>query len=79
MSANPMFACKAESLRRASIILVNNRVPRADAQCARCGGMIEKGYVRELQTDLVYCDTQCFTGRAKMLLSAFETRARKVS
>ena len=79
MSANPMFACKAQSLRWASIILVNNRVPRADAHCARCGGKIEKGYIRELLTDLVYCDTQCFTGRAKVPLSAFETRARKVS
>jgi hypothetical protein len=40
---------------------------------------IEKGYVRESQTRLLYCDTQCFTGHAKMAMLAIENRARKVS
>ena len=33
-------------------VLVNNRVPRTDQHCALCGGLIEKGYVRDSQTPL---------------------------
>jgi hypothetical protein len=28
-------------------VLVNNRLPRTDQHCALCGGLIEKGYVRD--------------------------------
>ena len=38
-------------------VLVNNRVPRTGQHCALCGGLIEKGYVRDSQTRLIYCDT----------------------
>ena len=31
-------------------VLVNNRVPRTGQYCALCGGLIEKGYVRDSQT-----------------------------
>jgi hypothetical protein len=58
-------------------VLVNNRVPRADQQCALCGGLIEKGYIRDSQTRLIYCDTQCFAGWAAA--SAVKTRGRKAS
>jgi hypothetical protein len=27
-------------------------------------GTIEKGYVRDFRTGLIYCDTQCFAGGA---------------
>jgi hypothetical protein len=43
-------------------VLVNNRVPRADQHCTLCGALIEKGYVRDSRTRLIYCDTQCFAG-----------------
>jgi hypothetical protein len=62
-------------LRRTRFVLVNDRVPRGDADCALCGSKIEKGYVRESQTRLFYCDTQCFAGHA----IAIENHARKVS
>jgi hypothetical protein len=58
-------------------VLVNNRVPRTDQQCALCGGLIEKGYVRDSRTRLIYCDTQCFAGWAAA--SAVKTRGRKAS
>ena len=45
-------------------VLVNNRVPRADQHCTLCGALIEKGYVRDSQTRLIYCDTRCFAGWA---------------
>ena len=59
--------------------LVNNRVPRTGQHCALCGGLIEKGYVRDSQTRLIYCDTQCFPGGADMAMPIIKDRARKVS
>ena len=59
-------------------VLVNNRVPRADRHCALCGGLVEKGYVRDLRTDdSIYCDAQCFAGWAAA--SVVKTRGRKAS
>ena len=57
-------------------VLVNERMPRNEAQCALCGGIIEKGYVRDFRTRLIYCDTQCFAGG---VYSVTNNRARKVS
>jgi hypothetical protein len=79
MSIFPTSTSKAAPPRRTRFVLVNDRVPRADAQCALCCRKIERGYVRESQTRLLYCDTQCFTGHAKMAMLAIENRARKVS
>jgi hypothetical protein len=56
-------------------VVVNNRVPRADASCALCGKKIEQTYVQELQTRFVYCDAQCLAGYQKMMVPA---RARRV-
>ena len=39
-------------------------------------GTIEKGYVRDFRTRLIYCDTQCFAGGA---CSVTKDRVRKVS
>jgi hypothetical protein len=60
-------------------VLVNNRVPRMDQHCALCGGLIEKGYVRDSQTRLIYCDTQCFAGWAHEAAPVVKNRGRKVS
>jgi hypothetical protein len=49
---------------RTRFVLVNYRVPRDDEHCALCGGLIKKGYVRDVRTRLVYCDTQCLAGGA---------------
>jgi hypothetical protein len=58
-------------------LLVNNRIPRVDRHCALCGGFIEKGYVRDPRTRLIYCDAQCFAGWAAA--SVVKTRGRKAS
>jgi hypothetical protein len=60
-------------------VLVNNRVPRADQHCTLCGGLVEKGYVRDSRTRFIYCDTQCFAGGARMALSIVKNCGRKVS
>jgi hypothetical protein len=61
VSANLRFAtCRFPHPTR--FVLVNDRVPRNDRHCALCGGTIEKSYVRDFKTGLIYCDTQCFAG-----------------
>ena len=77
MSANLTHASIGAFLRRTRFVLVNDRVPREHADCALCGGLIEKGYVRDLQTRLIYCDTQCFAGWAAA--PVVQNRGRKVS
>jgi len=74
MSANLPFAI---SHRRTRFIVVNDRLPRTDGCCAICGGILKKGYVRDSQTRLIYCDTQCFAGRE--LFSNSKDHRRKVS
>jgi hypothetical protein len=64
---------------RPRFVLVNDRVPRADANCALCGARIENGYVRAPRTRLLYCGTRCFSGHEKGALAAFISRARRVS
>jgi len=59
-----------------TFVLVNERTPRNEVHCALCGGAIEKGYVRDFRTRLVYCDTQCFAGGE---YSVTMDRVRKVS
>ena len=77
MSTNPSLA--ADRLPyRTRFILVNDRVPRTDDHCALCGGVAEKGYVRDSQTRLIYCDLQCFAGGSHMTKSLFKDRGRNV-
>jgi hypothetical protein len=79
MSANSTFASAGGFLRRTRFVLVNNRVPRTDQHCALCGGLIDKGYVRDSQTRLIYCGTQCFAGWTHMAIPVVKNCGRKVS
>jgi hypothetical protein len=78
VNANLTFATD-ESLHRTRFVLVNDRVPRTNGRCALCGGIIEKGYVRDSRTRLIYCDTECFPGGADMATPVIRNRVRKVS
>jgi hypothetical protein len=78
MGTNPSFA--ADRLPcRTRFVLVNDRIPRTDEHCALCGGIVEKGYVRDSQTRLIYCDPQCFAGGSHMTKSLLKNRERNVS
>src|SRR4029077_3937461 len=66
-------------LHQTRFVIVNDRLPRTDEHCALCGGRIEKGYVRDSRTRLIYCDTQCFAGGARMALPIVKSCGRKVS
>ena len=78
MNANPTVVTSALS-RRIKFLLVNHRVPRSDERCALCGGFIKEGYVRDSQTRLIYCDTQCFAGWAHITTPVSKNRGRKAS
>ena len=78
MNANLTFATDG-FLHRTRFVLVNDRVPRTDGHCALCGRIIEKGYVRDSQTRLIYCDTQCFPGEADTAMPVIKNLTRKVS
>jgi hypothetical protein len=65
--------------RAIRFVLVNNRVPHTDQHCALCGCLLEKGYVRDSQTRLIYCDTRCFAGWAHEAAPVIKTRGRKAS
>jgi hypothetical protein len=67
------------SRRSIRFVLVNNRVPRTEQHCALCGGVLENGYVRDSQTRLIYCDTQCFAGWAYETALVIKNRGRKAS
>jgi hypothetical protein len=78
MSTNLTLTTDGRSLRT-RFVLVNNRVPRAGEPCALCGGIVEQGYVRDSQTRLIYCDTQCFAGAGDMATTVIKSRERKAS
>jgi hypothetical protein len=78
VNANLTFV-RGGFLHRTRFVLVNDRVPRTDGHCALCGSILEKGYVRDSQTRLIYCDTQCLPGGAVMVMPVIKDRARKVS
>jgi hypothetical protein len=78
VSTNLSFGADRFS-HRTRFVLVNNRVPRMDEHCALCGGIVEKGYVRDSQTRLIYCDPRCFAGGSHVTKSLIKDRGRKVS
>jgi hypothetical protein len=79
MSIFPTFASMEASPLRARFVIVNDRVPREAASCAICGRKIERGYVRESQTRLLYCDTDCVPEHAKTAMVALKNCTRRVS
>jgi len=77
MTTNLTFAT-GRFPQRTRFVIVNDRIPRTAGHCAFCGGIIEKGYVRDAQTRLTYCDTQCMP-RAASAMPRVKNRERKVS
>jgi hypothetical protein len=78
MSTDPGFATERVPYRM-RFVLVNARVPRTDDHCTLCGGIVERGYVRDSRTRLIYCDPQCFAGWSLATKSLSADRGRKVS
>jgi hypothetical protein len=79
MSATPTSAGPVKPSLQSKFVLVNERVPRMDANCALCCSRIERGYVRDPQTRLLYCDPHCFTGPEKTAMPVVVSRSRRAS
>jgi hypothetical protein len=75
MNTDLTFATDVQAIR---FVVVNNRVP-TDRHCTLCGDLIEKGYVRDSQTRLIYCDWWCFKACAREVAPVVGNRGRKAS
>lgn len=60
------------------LILVNGRTPCRNSFCALCGESITNSYLRELATQLYYCDHGCYTGHCKKVMD-FHAKAASVA
>jgi hypothetical protein len=62
-----------------NFVLVNGRIPCRNSACALCGESISNSYLRELGTQLYYCDHECYADHCNrvMDLSGY-TRAAKL-
>jgi hypothetical protein len=78
MGTNPNFPA-GRLPHQTGFVLVNGRVPRRGQRSVLCGGIVEKGYARDLQTWSIYCEAECFTGGSHMTMSLLNGRERKVS
>jgi hypothetical protein len=81
MTTRPIngFASRAEVPALTRFVLVNERTPREQACCASCCAKIERGYVRDPHTRLVYCDAVCFTVHENKALPVSVQQVRRVS
>ncbi len=73
------FTRRDGSARGMRFVLVNERSPRVDANCAACRTGIDRGYVRDPQTRLLYCDAGCFAEHERAGDRARVRDARRVS
>ncbi len=76
---NQVFEPRGLLARGMRFVLVNERSPRAEAACTMCCTRIDRGYVRDPQTRLLYCDTRCFVAHEQMDNPAAARSARRVS
>jgi hypothetical protein len=57
-------------------VLVNERSPRREAFCVSCEEPIQAGYLREIGTQLTYCNHNCYEDHCRSAFHALEGRAR---
>jgi hypothetical protein len=56
-------------------VLVNGRTPRSQSFCAVCCEPIGAGYLREIATQLSYCDRECYLMRSRRFVPALQYHA----
>jgi hypothetical protein len=81
MTTHPIeeFRRREALARGMQFVLVNERSPRAEASCTACRARIDRGYLRDAQTRLLYCDAQCFADPEQIGHPARLRDARRVS
>jgi hypothetical protein len=57
-------------------VLVNDRSLRPQVRCVKCDQRIETSYLRELGTDLIYCNHDCYAEHCQSAFLLLESRAR---
>jgi len=57
-------------------VMVNGRTPRSQSFCAVCCEPIEANYLREIATQLPYCDRKCYLNRSMRIVPALQYHAR---
>ena len=57
-------------------ILVSGRTPRPQACCVMCEQPIGASYLREIGTQLIYCDHDCYSDHCESAILLLENRAR---
>jgi hypothetical protein len=57
-------------------VLVNGRTPSQQSSCALCRKPIGASYLREIKTQLPYCDDQCYAEQWEGAVLAIENHAR---
>jgi hypothetical protein len=57
-------------------ILVNGRTRCRQSFCALCSGAIGTNYLREVGTDLIYCDHDCYADHCERAVLALTNHAK---
>ena len=57
-------------------VLVNGRTPSPQSCCVLCCKPIGASYLREIGTELSYCDHDCYADHCKLAVLALEHHAR---
>jgi hypothetical protein len=57
-------------------VLVNDKTPRKQSFCVLCCEPIRSGYLREIGTQLCYCDHDCYTDHCTSAVLALANFAR---
>jgi hypothetical protein len=57
-------------------VLVNDRTPRLQSFCVLCCTPIGASYLREIGTQLSYCDHDCYADHCKRAIMALNNHAR---
>ena len=57
-------------------VCVNDGTPRKQPSCTLCGEPIGSGYLREIGTELFYCDHDCYANHCRSAAEALADLAR---
>jgi hypothetical protein len=57
-------------------VFVNGRSPCRQSSCAKCKQPIKESYLREVGTQLIYCDQDCYADHCKSADQLLEGHAR---
>jgi hypothetical protein len=59
-------------------VLVNGRTPCRQSCCALCGKPIGASYLREIETQISYCDDKCYAEHCEGAILALEESCQSI-